>query len=411
MTPGVGILHYTAPPVVGGVEVVLAHHARLMAAAGHAVRIVAGRGRSRDPRIELVRLPLADARHPRVRRLRAALDAGGVPGDFAAIVDELAGGLREVLADLDVVVAHNVCSLHFNLALTAALRRIAGEPGTPRLIAWQHDVAATSPRHATALHPGHPWELLRAPWPGVRYVAISEPRRLEVAMALGVAPAAVTVVPNGIDVDAFLGLHAATRRRLEPLRLGSAHPIVLVPARVTPRKNLELAVRVVAALRRDGDDARLIVTGPPDPHDTAGVRYLGRLRRLARDLDVERAVHFLGEHGQQTPPRVVADLYRVADVLLLPSRDEGFGLPILEAAACRLPIVCADIPPLRDLAGDDAAYIDPAADPGAVAAVVRDRVGSAAPSRFAARVRAEYGWDAVYARRIEPLLAEVAAGR
>lgn len=409
MTLRIGLLHYTAPPVVGGVEIVLGHHARLMAAAGHAVRVIAGRGRSRDPRVELARLPLADARHPRVRALRIALDAGRVPADWASVVDELAEGLLDAVAGLDLLVAHNVCSLHFNLALTAALRRLIDEARAPRLVAWQHDVAATSPRHAASLHAGHPWDLLRAPWPRVRYVAISEPRRLEVALAIGVAPETVTVVPNGIDVDAFLGLHPATLRRLEPLRLGSAHPIVLVPARVTPRKNLELAVRVVAALRRD-DDARLIVTGPPDPHEATGARYLGRLRRLARELGVEGAVHFLGEHGQQTPLRVVADLYRVADVLLLPSRDEGFGLPILEAAACRLPIVCADIQPLRDLAGDDAAYIDPAADAADVAAVVRHAVGSAAPARFAARIRAAYGWNAVYARRIEPLLAEVAAG-
>lgn len=408
----VGLLHYTAPSVVGGVETVLGHHARLLAASGHRVRIVAGRGRSTEPRAELVRVPLADTRHARIRAARAALDAGQVPVGWDSLVDELAGLLRAAFDGLDIVCAHNVCSLHFNLPLTAALRRVAAEPGAPRLVAWQHDVAATSTRHVGDLHPGPPWDLLAAPWPGVRYVAISDTRRDEVARALGIDPGEVTVVPNGLDVASFLGLHGATRRRLAPLRIGAAHPIVLVPARITPRKNLELGVRVIAELRRGGDDARLIVTGPPDPHDAAALRYLGRLRRLCRDLDVVDAVHFLaGEPGAHTPARVVQDLYRLADVMLLPSRDEGFGLPILEAAACRLPIVCADIPPLRDLAGEDATYVDLAAPPAAVAGAVRDVVRAAGPSRLATRVRASYGWWAVYARRIEPLLTEVAAAR
>ena len=53
----VALLHYSAPPVVGGVESVLGHHARLMADAGHQVRIVAGRGEQVDPRIPFIHLP------------------------------------------------------------------------------------------------------------------------------------------------------------------------------------------------------------------------------------------------------------------------------------------------------------------------------------------------------------------
>ena len=60
------LLHYAAPPVVGGVESVLGHHARLMADAGHQVRVVAGRGEQMDARIPFVHLPLADSRHPQV---------------------------------------------------------------------------------------------------------------------------------------------------------------------------------------------------------------------------------------------------------------------------------------------------------------------------------------------------------
>ena len=60
-------------------------------------------------------------------------------------------------------------------------------------------------------------------------------------------------------------------------------------------------------------------------------------------------------------------LYRLADALLLPSREEGFGIPILEAALARIPVFCSDIPPLVELGKDAVFYFAPDADPAAVA--------------------------------------------
>ena len=165
----------------------------------------------------------------------------------------------------------------------------------------------------------------------------------------------------------------------------------------------------MAELRHLGDDPRLIVTGPLDPHDPSANEYLQRLSSLALAIGVADAVHFVAvERGRSTSRRVVSDLYRIADALLLPSHDEGFGLPILEAAVSRLPVICADIASLRELAGIDATYFDPSGDPSTVAGLIQARLADEPVSRLADRVRREYGWPAVYATRIEPLLREVA---
>jgi glycosyltransferase involved in cell wall biosynthesis len=111
------------------------------------------------------------------------------------------------------------------------------------------------------------------------------------------------------------------------------------------------------------------VTGPPDAHDPEAGAYAVELEGLADSLGVRAAVHLLSREGGRVGDRTVADLYRVADALLLPSRDEGFGLPLLEAAACRLPVFLADLPPLREIAGDDAVYLDPAAEPAPLTTV------------------------------------------
>ena len=80
------------------------------------------------------------------------MDGGRVPDDFAALVADLERELLAALAGVDVVVAHNVCSLHKNLALTAALQRLNGRPGFPRLIVWHHDLAWTTDRYRAELH-------------------------------------------------------------------------------------------------------------------------------------------------------------------------------------------------------------------------------------------------------------------
>ncbi len=410
MALAVGILHYTAPPVVGGVEAVIGEHARLMTAAGHRVRVLAGRGRPIGPGIELVRLPLADTRHPEVLALRAELAGGRVTGRLASIRDELVVGLRRASEGLDVLIAHNVCSLPVNLALTAALDAVLAEGAVRRLVAWNHDLAWTSPRYAVELHPGAPWELLARSWPGAVPVVVSGARRDEYARLTGLPLSDIRVVPNGIDRLRFLSIHPRTRATLTALDLPDDAPVLLAPVRITPRKNLDLAVRVLAALRRDGDDARLVVTGPRDPHDPASAAHVGELHALAERLGVAGAVHLL---SAETPAglsdRVIADLYRVADALLLPSRDEGFGLPILEAAACRLPVFCADLPPLREIAGNDATYFDPDGDPATIAAMVRDGLAAERTDRLALRVRSGFGWRAIYDERIEPLLQEAAS--
>src|SRR5574341_1375373 len=111
------LLHYAAPPVIGGVESVIGHHARLMADAGHRVRIIAGRGEQLDVRIPFTRLPLVDSRHAEILRLKLDLDASCVPKGFDPLVERIAAQLLETVADSDWLIAHNVCSLNKNLML------------------------------------------------------------------------------------------------------------------------------------------------------------------------------------------------------------------------------------------------------------------------------------------------------
>src|ERR1051325_637285 len=206
----IALIHYSAPPVIGGVESVIGHHARLMAEAGHEVRIVAGRGEQTDKSVGFVQIPLADSRHPTVLLVKEKLDQGIVPDEFHDLVEKLTKELNSVLTGVDCLIAHNVCSLNKNLILTAALKKISAESKSPRFILWHHDLAWTTPRYRHELYENYPWDLLCKPWDGVEQVTISDFRRKELASLMHLSKDRIGVIPNGLDVARFLKLEEQT---------------------------------------------------------------------------------------------------------------------------------------------------------------------------------------------------------
>ena len=245
----IAILHYSVPPIVGGVESVIAHHARLMSADGHSVRLIAARGESLSKEIPLTILPLADSRHSLVTIMKDQLDRGEVTKDFESLRDELAEQLQVVLSGVDILIAHNICSLNKNLALTAALYQLHTARKLPRLILWHHDLAWTTPRYQNELHEGYPWDLLKTAWLGATQVTVSEMRQDELSDLMKIDKSQIHVVPNGVDVGKFLKLEEQTLGYIQKLDLLQASPLILLPVRITSRKNIELALQTLAALR------------------------------------------------------------------------------------------------------------------------------------------------------------------
>ena len=406
----VAILHYASPPVVGGVEATIAYHARGLADLGYAVRVISGSGSSFDPRVETIIDPLFGSSAPEVLNVKRQLDHGQVTEAFWQLVDAIRERLHDALKDCDVCIAHNITSLHKNLALTQALVS-AGNGSRRRLIAWAHDLAWTNAQYLPELHSGAPWDLLRQPWPNVRYVTVSESRRTELAELLGIPQEHIAVVVPGVDPSRFLHWTPTMAMLAERLRLLDADGILLLPARITRRKNIELGIKVLHAMRDlSGRDYRLVVTGPPGPHNPANPGYLGELLKLRQELGVEDAVHFLyayGEGEQQLVPDddTMSNLFTLADALLFPSTQEGFGIPIIEAGLAGIPVFCADIPPLRRTGQNDAYYFDPVKGaPRDIAATIVATLDVNAPHRLRVRVRKQYRWDVLIRTHVVPLV-------
>jgi glycosyltransferase involved in cell wall biosynthesis len=183
--------------------------------------------------------------------------------------------------------------------------------------------------------------------------------------------------------------------------------VLLLPVRITRRKNIQAGIRAVRALKDRGLDVRFLVSGPVAPHHPGrSMNYLEQLKQVRKDLEVTEEVVFLADElGHNLDNRTVSELYTVADVLLFPSAQEGFGLPILEAGLARLPVVLSDIRIFREVGGDDVLSFDPESSGEAIA----DQVVSALSTRqerLYHRVLHTYRWDAILDRCILPLLTQ-----
>jgi glycosyltransferase involved in cell wall biosynthesis len=167
--------------------------------------------------------------------------------------------------------------------------------------------------------------------------------------------------------------------------------------RVTRAKNVEFALEVVAALKDEGLGIKLVLTGPPDPHDEKSMAYFHSLQERRDELGLEKEMRFVFESGPDPDEPhlisldVVADLYRVADLMFMPSHQEGFGMPVLEAGLLGVPVVVSDtVPAAEEIGGEEVLRFELDQAP--------DRL------RLARRTRQRFTWQAIFRRDIEPLL-------
>ncbi len=209
----------------------------------------------------------------------------------------------------------------------------------------------------------------------------------------GIDRSRLEVVAPGVDHAFFSPGHRPSARRALGLPGG---PMLLFVGRIQPLKGVDVAVDCLAVLRRF-PEAFLVVVGGPSGRQ--GEAEVARVRDLVRELGLTGRVRFVDPQ----PHEMLSTYYRAADVCLVPSRSESFGLVALEAGACGTPVVAADVGGLRTLV-DDArtGFLVEGRDPAAFAACAEQVLTSAAlaarmSARAAARAR-HYSWSTTASR-------------
>jgi len=397
----IGLLHYAYAPVIGGVEFVMRQHASLLAKHGHQVRVMSGRGTSFQEGVEFVEIPALNPAGKEGTALDEELSSGETGTVFAEQRNELLGRFRELTADLDLLFVHNVFSMHFQLAATVALWELADENPDCRIISWVHDLAAINPDYDFPAD-RFPWTLLSKANPEVEQVSISGQRQRQLCQLTGLESWECPVVPNGVEVIRLLELTTPVRRLARSLGILYRDVVLIHPTRILPRKNVELGIRVTAALKARGQSCLYLVTGAPDPHNQAAGHYGAELAALVTELAVEEEVVFVGERFPVSDEDLLG-LYALSDALFLPSRQEGFGLPLLEAGFFRLPVFCSAIEPMRSILQNHPTLFELDDDPDAIAALVSEGLHADSGYRVRKETILNYSWERILKKHLEPL--------
>lgn len=184
-----------------------------------------------------------------------------------------------------------------------------------------------------------------------RIFFLSDASRRVICAELEIQLAKTVIIPCGLQLDS---LYAGGEPAAHLSAVADRHaqgPYILSISAVQGHKDFHSLVRGFAALiHRHGILHVLLIAGPLTDRV-----YLTRLQSLIRELELQQKVFFLGE----IPHDQIGFLYSRADLMVLPSWAETFGMPLIEAMACGVPVIASDLPALREVGTQAVQFYSP----------------------------------------------------
>ncbi len=207
----------------------------------------------------------------------------------------------------------------------------------------------------------------------------------------------VVVIPPGVDTDHFYPIPVDEARQF--IGLSPDARMILFVGRIEPLKGLDTLIKAVACLRvKDlAEPVHLaVIGGDPDVPPEEMTAEMCRIQKMCDDLTVGKMVAFLGRQRQDTLPYY----YSAADVVVMPSHYESFGMVALEAMACGTPVIASQVGGLAFLVQDGVTgYFVTDGDDEALCQKLSALLGDASLrktlGRNAAEYAKDYAWDKI----------------
>lgn len=381
----VSIVHYSALPVIGGVEHVINKHRELISSAGNKCKIIAGEGNP-DKKI-----PELSASYFKDIQKRIIADQE-VP-EFKVQVTKLKSKLKKSLVDSDLIIVHNMFTMHFNLVATRALLDIAGEK---RTISWIHDISYIDSTYDLPEPENTPLKDISTSHSELEYVTLNDYRKNILMDFYSLEENKIRVIPNGIDP--YETLPPDMREPAKKLEILSHDPVITFPSRLTRRKNFEMAIDIISNVE---GNPLLLLSAPPDPHNPDFTSYKNELKNRAVQKNVKMIL--FSEHAKIEN---IYPFYSLADMVILTSRMEGFGIPVIESALLRIPSALSRIPPLEEIAKDfeNSIFFNLNQEPEKIAEKINNFLKNCRVYKDRRKILSKFSWQQIYKKNISSLL-------
>ncbi|MEW6407739.1 MAG: glycosyltransferase family 4 protein [Patescibacteria group bacterium] len=408
----IAIIHYTAPPIVAGVELVIKDQTTLMAENNYNVKIIAGKGKKFNPNIEVKIIPEIDPRNKDYLKMRKIFDQGQVPDKLDKYTNQIYRKLESNLKKIDVLIIHQALTMHFNFALTLALIKFIKNHNKIKIIHWTHDATFLDQNYLklySAFKNKFPWNLLIRPIPQIKYVSISEDRRNKIAKLFNINPSKIEIVENSLFISNFWQLSPQIKSLISELNLFEKDLVALLPMRIVRRKNIGQAIEISNELRKKLDFI-LLVTAPIDYQNPDAAAYFENLKKQIKKLKLDSNIIFLSQYILKNDKKFdiinlnLKELFIISDFLFVASKLEGFGMPLIEAAAMKTPIVCSKIPPFLKITDNNACLFDFEEPARKTAQKIIKFLEKNSSARLYRKVLKKYILEKNFKEKIEPLI-------
>lgn len=237
-----------------------------------------------------------------------------------------------------------------------------------------------------------------------RIIAATQAEQSQLETLYGVDPKKVTIIPPGVNVHHFYPIPQDEAK--EAIGISTTDRMALFVGRIEPLKGLDTLIRAMAILKKTCKSFRcphylVIIGGDSEETQNHMSAEMEALQNLCQELGLDEMILFLGKRGQTTLPYY----YAAAEVVVMPSHYESFGMVALEAMACGTPVIASRVGGLAHLIQEGiTGYFVPAQDPDALAEKLRllfidnelrERLGSQA-----AAYANGFGWEVITSQMV-----------
>lgn len=289
---------------------------------------------------------------------------GILPEGWEKDVENYSRELAIGLADIDVVLTHDLISQPAHLIHNLAARHVASQYSDLRWLHWVHSVFSSN----MASNIQEASKKGRERFPNSFLVFPNSYDIPRLAQNFKYEETDIKWIPHPTDIEEFFGMNEISRKFIREKKLLEVDVVLVFPCRLDRGKQPHFLVELAGAIKRNGKTVKVIFM---DFHSTGGdkVVYREEMKIQAKELGVENDILFFSEFDEkykyEAPHEVVRDLMLISNVFMLPSRSETYSLITQEAILCgNFIILNQDFAPFRSIFGDLPKYFQFSANIG-----------------------------------------------